>query len=422
MWFGRCPTCGSINTMRHEGQVELREAPAPKPARTPPRPFPPRRTRLDVPDEPATALAPEERPWLDAVTDKTKSALAALGFKTRLMSAVMTPNSGLLRFAGSARFTVDALHRKRSEFLTTYGLQLVSIRPEPGAIMLSIARPEREVITIENVWDRWQPHTTDVCNTKLAIGVRENDGAILFLEPETKHAPHTLIAGSTGSGKSVLMQNLILSIAETNTTKQAEIVLIDPKLGVDYFAFDGLPHIKNGTITDQNTAASKLGALVNEMERRYREHFKPARVANLAAYNKKVKERDRLPVIWLIHDEFSEWMMTEDYKLAVSSVVSRLGVKARAAGIYLIFAAQRPDANVMPMQLRANLGNRLILRVDSSGTSEIALGEDGAQNLLGRGHMIAKLDGESAPQYAQVPYVNVDAIDVNKYDHDKRSP
>ncbi len=73
--------------------------------------------------------------------------------------------------------------------------------------------------------------------------------------------------------------------------------------------------------------------------------------------------QDRMPAIWLIHDEFAEWMLTEEYKEAVSSVVQRLGVKARAAGIYLVFAAQRPDANVMPMQLRANLGNRLILRV-----------------------------------------------------------
>jgi DNA segregation ATPase FtsK/SpoIIIE-like protein len=107
----------------------------------------------------------------------------------------------------------------------------------------------------------------------------------------------------------------------------------------------------------------------------------------------------------VIHDEFAEWMLTEDYKEAVASVVQRLGVKARAAGIYLVFAAQRPDANVMPMQLRANLGNRLILRVDSEGTSEIALGEKGAERLLGRGHLLAKLEGERDLCFAQVPFV-----------------
>lgn len=103
-------------------------------------------------------------------------------------------------------------------------------------------------------------------------------------------------------------------------------------------------------------------------------------------------------------------------KQEVTSTVGRLGVKARAAGIYLVFAAQRPDVNVMPMQLRANLGNRLILRVDSEGTSEIALGEKGAEQLLGRGHLLAKLEGAPTPIYAQVPSVDTafmqDVVDV----------
>ncbi|MGC2091684.1 MAG: FtsK/SpoIIIE domain-containing protein, partial [Methylocella sp.] len=119
-----------------------------------------------------------------------------------------------------------------------------------------------------------------------------------------------------------------------------------------------------------------------------------------------------LPTIWLIHDEFAEWMLTDDYKEAVSSVVQRLGVKARAAGIYLVFAVQRPDAHVMPMQLRANLGNRLILRVDSEGTSEIALGEKGAERLLGRGHLLAKLEGERDLCFAQVPFVDPQLADA----------
>jgi S-DNA-T family DNA segregation ATPase FtsK/SpoIIIE len=110
-----------------------------------------------------------------------------------------------------------------------------------------------------------------------------------------------------------------------------------------------------------------------------------------------------MPTIWLIHDEFAEWMMVEKYKEDVSTMVQRLGVKARAACIYLIFAAQRPDANVLPMQLRANLGNRLILQVDSEGTSEIALGERGADKLLGKGHLLAKLVGASGLTYAHIP-------------------
>jgi S-DNA-T family DNA segregation ATPase FtsK/SpoIIIE len=103
--------------------------------------------------------------------------------------------------------------------------------------------------------------------------------------------------------------------------------------------------------------------------------------------------------------------MVEDYKEAVTNIVGRLGVKARAAGIHLVFAAQRPDANVMPMQLRANLGNRLILKVDSAGTSEIALGEPGAEFLLGHGHLLAKLEGAPGLCFAQVPLAEPGFVD-----------
>src|SRR6185369_5522019 len=126
----------------------------------------------------------------------------------------------------------------------------------------------------------------------------------------------------------------------------------------------------------------------------------------LTDYNRKVEPSEILPVIWCIHDEFAEWMMVDEYKDAVTNTVARLGVKARAAGIHLVFAAQRPDANVMPMQLRANLGNRLILKVDSVGTSEIALGESGAEWLLGHGHLLAKLEGSPGLCYAQVPFAD----------------
>src|SRR5439155_1275948 len=133
----------------------------------------------------------------------------------------------------------------------------------------------------------------------------------------------------------------------------ARVVLIDPKQGVDYFQFEHLPHLYRGIIDEQGKAYLELEALVTEMDARYAK-LRSARVTNLTAYNQKVPESDRIPVIWLIHDEFAEWMMVDEYKEQVTAIVGRLGVKARAAGIYLVFAAQRPDANVMPMQLRAN--------------------------------------------------------------------
>ncbi|MFO0590498.1 MAG: FtsK/SpoIIIE domain-containing protein [Polyangiaceae bacterium] len=351
-----------------------------------------------------------DREWLKAVEGRTRNALQQFQLQAKVLGATLTPNSALLKFAGSANLTVDQILKRRSELLTTYGLPIIAVQPEPGAITLAVERPTRRVVRLQDLWARWRPDSK-LGNNDLLIGVREADGALLILSPGQQHAPHTLIAGSTGSGKSVLMQNIILGIAATNTVKQAEIVLIDPKLGVDYFEFEGLPHLRDGVISEQPVALERLRALVDEMDARYR-RFKAARVPNLAAYNRKAPIEERLPTLWLIHDEFAEWMLVEEYKNEVTSIVARLGVKARAAGIYLVFAAQRPDANVMPMQLRANLGNRLILRVDSEGTSEIALGEKGAERLLGKGHLLAKLEGTTGLQYAQVPFVDADFMEA----------
>jgi S-DNA-T family DNA segregation ATPase FtsK/SpoIIIE len=350
-----------------------------------------------------------DQEWLQQTSTRTKYALQQFQLQAKLLSNVLTPNSALLKFAGSMHLTVDQVQKRRSEFLTTYGLNIVSIRPEPGAISLAIERPRRRIIRTQELWARWEPPIGDG-NQSLLIGVREDDGELLILSPGKQHAPHTLIAGSTGSGKSVLMQNIILAIAATNTPRQARIVLIDPKQGVDYFQFDTLPHLEGGLIDQPKNSTARLQRLVTEMDERYVK-FRNARVSSLAAYNQKVPESEYLPTIWLIHDEFAEWMMVDEYKEAVTSTVGRLGVKARAAGIHLVFAAQRPDANVMPMQLRANLGNRLILKVDSEGTSEIALGEAGAENLLGHGHLLAKLDGSAGLTFAQVPLAEPEFID-----------
>jgi DNA segregation ATPase FtsK/SpoIIIE, S-DNA-T family len=264
-------------------------------------------------------------------------------------------------------------------------------------------------VPLRALWQRWTPDGRDG-NQSLLIGVREDAGELLMLSPDEVYSPHTLIAGSTGSGKSVLMQNIILSIVATNRPEQARITLVDPKQGVDYFAFEGLPHLDGGIIDRQEEALARIQRLVEEMDARY-VRMRHARAANLRQYNVRVRPDERLPTLWLIHEEFADWMLTEEYRQEVASAVQRLGIRARAAGIHLVFAAQRPEVNVMPMQLRANLGNRLILRVDSEGTSEIALGEKGAERLLGRGHLLAKLEGTSSLVYSQVPFATPEEID-----------
>jgi len=357
----------------------------------------------------ATKVSGAEAAWLHDVVMATRTALQQFQLNSKIVGEpTLTPNAAIIRFQGAANMTVEQVFKRRSEMLTTHALNVISVRPEPGVVSISIARPQRQTLHTLDVWKQWTPASGEG-NHRLLIAVKEDDSGLLFVSP-TENAPHTLIAGATGSGKSVLMQNIILGIACTNTPDQARIELIDPKMGVDYFAFEGLPHLGNGIIEDQGQAIERLNGLLIEMDRRYTV-LRQNRCSNIFELNRKTDATERFPCLWVIHDEFAEWMMTDDYNATVANVVSRLGVKARAAGIFLIFAAQRPDNQVMPMQLRSNLGNRLILRVDSEGTSEIALGgERGAERLLGRGHMVAKLEGYPGLIYAQVPMVSASDI------------
>lgn len=354
--------------------------------------------------------------WLEGTAQKLRTALLGYGLQAKIHGSRLTPNAALIRFMGSDRLRVEDIEARQSALLTTHGLRLVAVSPLPGEIVVAVARPQRQTVSLWDVWARRELNRNAAgLNTSFVLGLRELDGDILYLNLGSafggaqQHDPHTLVAGATGSGKSVLIQCLILDIAATNPSALAQIVLIDPKMGVDYSALERLPHIPGGIVSDQSRASAELERLVAEMDRRY-ELFRARGVRDLRTFNVAVAPQDRLPMLFLVHDEFAEWMLTEDYKEAVAANVQRLGVKARAAGIHLIFAAQRPDANVMPVQLRDNLGNRLILKVASVGTSEIALGVKGAELLLGLGHLAARLSGEPGIVFAQAPFLSDEDI------------
>jgi DNA segregation ATPase FtsK/SpoIIIE, S-DNA-T family len=350
--------------------------------------------------------------WLNEVVRKLKTALMSYNLQAKVLGSRLTPNSGIITLKGSDNLKIEDIERKKSQLLTTHALEVLNVVGRPGEIVVFIARPERQVIYLRDLWNvRKVVQIMPGMNMNFLIGVKEVDGELLYLnlgssfEGLQQHAPHTLIAGATGSGKSILIQNLILDICATNSKKMAQVYLIDPKFGVDYQSLEGLPHLTEGIIIDKDKASTILESLVNEMESRYLT-FRDNKVPNIKEYNKKVPEDKKMPLIFLIHDEFADWMLVDEYKNTVSASVQRLGVKARAAGIHLIFAAQRPDKDALPVQLRDNLGNRLILKVESTGTSEIALGEKGAERLLDKGHLAARLSGESSLIFSQVPFLS----------------
>jgi S-DNA-T family DNA segregation ATPase FtsK/SpoIIIE len=356
--------------------------------------------------------------WIQDVTKKLKAALNSYGLQAAIVGTRLTPNGCLVRLAGSDRLRVEDIENKRTQLLTTHAINLVTIQPKPGEIVVTIAGAKRQAVSLWELWSRRQLNRNVAgINTSFLLGIQEINGALLYLNLGSEfgglssHEPHSLVAGATGSGKSVLIQSLLLDIAATNPKALAQIILIDPKMGVDYAPLADLPHMRDEIITTKEKSAEVLDALVQEMEDRYRA-FAQARARDLPTYNAKVSADERLPMVFLVHDEFADWMLDDAYKAKVGAAVQRLGVKARAAGIHLIFAAQRPDKDVMPMQLRENLGNRLILKVSSEATSKIALDRPGAELLLGRGHLAAKLNGEQGLVFAQAPFLSDQDIEA----------
>ncbi|MEO9227806.1 MAG: FtsK/SpoIIIE domain-containing protein [Devosia sp.] len=359
-----------------------------------------------------TGAVDEREAWAEEMTRKLKTALNGYGLQAAVLGTRLTPNGCLVKLAGSDRLRVEDIEAKRTQLLTTHAISLVTVQPKPGEIVVTIAGAKRQSVSL---WDLWAKRSVNRnaagINTSFVLGLQEINGSLLYLNLGSEfgglssHEPHSLVAGATGSGKSVLIQAILLDIAATNPKELAQIVLIDPKMGVDYAALEDLPHMREPIVTTRERATEVLAGLVDEMENRYRT-FAAARARDLTSFNAKSEPEDRLPMLFLIHDEFADWMLDDGYKGAVSAAVQRLGVKARAAGIHLIFAAQRPDKDVMPMQLRENLGNRLILKVASEATSKIALDRPGAELLLGKGHLAAKLNGEQGLVFAQAPFLS----------------
>ncbi len=360
----------------------------------------------------------EREAWAQEVTKKLKAALNSYGLQAAILGTRLTPNGCLVRLAGSDRLRVEDIENKRTQLLTTHAISLVTVQPKPGEIVVTVAGSKRQAVSLWELWARRELNRNVAgVNTSFLLGLQEINGALLYLNLGAEfgglssHEPHSLVAGATGSGKSVLIQALLLDIAATNSKEQAQLILIDPKMGVDYAPLADLPHMRDEIVTTKEKAGEVLEALVQEMEDRYRA-FAKARARDLPTYNSKVSAAERLPMVFLVHDEFADWMLDDAYKGAVGAAVQRLGVKARAAGIHLVFAAQRPDKDVMPMQLRENLGNRLILKVSSEATSKIALDRPGAELLLGRGHLAAKLNGEQGLVFAQAPFLSDQDIEA----------
>lgn len=342
--------------------------------------------------------------WCNQQAFELRRGLVDEGISVQEIRHVPTPNGCLVIYKGSKKLAMKVIEGLKEQLLLTRSIKIGFTESAKGESRIFIESDERETVPMWNMWiDRATHRNADGTNTNLVIALKELDGSILYLDPLSQNnEAHTLIAGMTGSGKSVLMRMMILDIAATNTPNQAKIYIIDPKNGVDYGALRKLPHLAAPIMNKREDAFRTFDEITAEMERRY-DLFAKEGNENLLDYNCKHPDA-QLPVIWLIHDELPQVMSDKDYNKTMTPKITAIATKARAAGIYLILLAQRPDKDVMPPQIRDNIGNRLALKLPTEASSKIALDKSGAEFLLGHGHLAAKI-GQMIT-YAQCPFLS----------------
>ncbi|EFX43582.1 DNA translocase FtsK [Helicobacter suis] len=224
---------------------------------------------------------------------------------------------------------------------------------------------------------------------------------------DLKTLPHLLIAGSTGSGKSVGMHAMIISLLYKNTPRELQFLIIDPKR-VEFSMYANIPHLKAPIITDPQQAISVLNEMVQEMEARYM-LLSEQRVKNIDAYNKKINKEQQLPFIVFIIDELADLMLVGGKE--VETPIIRIAQMGRASGLHLIIATQRPSVDILTGLIKTNLPCKISFKVGSKIDSRVILDTEGAQNLLGKGDMLLIQPGSSAPIRLHGPYVAEEEIE-----------
>ena len=274
--------------------------------------------------------------------------------------------------------------------------------PIPGESFVGIETPNRRAVplALRSAFESaaWRDSTADL---PIVLGVDITGGQVIC---DLAKAPHALIAGATGSGKSVCISNIILSLLYRFRPDELELVLIDPKI-VEFAIYRDLPHLIHPVVTDPKQACHALKWLVREMERRY-ETLAEKNVRNLAGYNAKAAADGfaKLPFIVLIIDELADLMMTAAQE--IETPIARLAQMARAVGIHTILATQRPSVNVITGVIKANFPTRVAFQVASQIDSRTILDGKGAEALQGRGDMLYSPPGLGRLQRLQAPFVD----------------
>ncbi len=340
--------------------------------------------------------------------------LSSFGVKTRLLGAVRGPAVTRYELQPSAGVRISKITQLSNDIALNLAATKVRIEaPIPNKAAVGIEVPN-SVVSSVTLREILSSKNFKASSNQLEVALGK-DIAGNIITTDLAKMPHLLIAGTTGSGKSVCTNSMIVSLLYKSSPAEVRLILIDPKM-VEFNIYNGIPHLLIPVVTDPKKAAGALGWAVSEMENRYR-LFAEHNVKDISSFNALAETSDDLtpmPKIVIIIDEFADLMMTAPGD--VESAVCRLAQKARAAGMHLVIATQRPSVNVITGLIKANITSRIALTVSSQIDSRTIIDAGGAEALLGRGDMLFKPYGSDRMLRVQGCFVSEKEInDVVSY-------
>ena len=372
---------------------------------------------IDLLDRPDKAQNPINQEELEQVSRLVEAKL--LDFKVEARVVAVYPGPVITRFEldlapGMKVSKISSLSKDLARALSAISVRVVEVIPGKSVIGLELPNKHREIVRLSEVIS-CQKFEEASSSLTMVLG---KDIAGEPVVVDLAKMPHLLVAGTTGSGKSVGVNTMIVSLLYKSTPEDVRLIMIDPKM-LELSVYEGIPHLLSEVVTDMKDAANALRWCVGEMERRYK-LMSALGVRNLKGYNKKILTAikagdpiidplwqpsdgldqkppllEKLPSIVVIVDEFADMMMIVGKK--VEELIARIAQKARAAGIHLILATQRPSVDVITGLIKANIPTRMAFQVSSGLNSRTILDQQGAEQLLGMGDMLYLPPGTGVP-------------------------
>lgn len=342
-----------------------------------------------------------------------EETFASFGIKVTVERAEIGPSVTKYEVKPAVGVRVNRISNLADDLALALAAKDVRIEaPIPGKSLVGIEVPNSEIatVTFRELWDQSKTDASKLL--EIPLGKAVNGSVRSF---DLAKMPHLLVAGSTGSGKSVAVNGIIASILMKARPDEVKFMMVDPKM-VELSVYNDIPHLLIPVVTNPRKASRALQKVVDEMENRY-ELFSKVGARNIAGYNAKVAEYNAqseykqvpLPLIVVIVDELADLMMVASKE--VEDAIIRLGQKARAAGIHMILATQRPSVDVISGLIKANVPSRIAFAVSSGTDSRTILDENGAEKLLGRGDMLFKPIDENHPVRLQGSFISDEDVE-----------